>query len=282
MRCGPGARFTVAATLRTRLGLAVALTLLGCPAAQSEDAPDLPSPNGPADDPTGTSTTDAASTSVGPENTASTTGASPTSTDTGSTEDSGMTVSGGTTDPGCPGGCVTPPNDCHADNGSCVDGSCEYPYKGERAACDDEDACTMGDECDGAGTCVPGPEPMCDRPNAENGACVDGECQGWTCVEPYENCDEEWDNGCEIATGLANSCNNSGMDDAGCGTAYCGIEVGPTIVNFAAENWRCVMCSNCRVPEDDMVSWCNTTNGTWWPAEAGSCPGVYEGATCDP
>ena len=194
-----------------------------------------------------------------------------------------MTASADTGDPTCASGCVTPPGQCHADKGTCVDGLCEYPYKGDGAECDDADACTIGDECDGAGTCVPGPEPMCDRPNTQDGACVDGECQGWTCVSPYENCDEDWENGCEITTGVANSCNVTGMvDEGGCGTAYCGIEVGPTIVNFAAENWRCVMCSNCRVPEADMVSWCNTTNGTWWPAEEGSCPSSFEGATCDP
>jgi hypothetical protein len=221
---------------------------------------------------------------VSPESTASTSDTPPATT-TGSTEDTSMTSASGDTSepPGCSDDCVTPPSQCHADQGSCVDGRCEYPYKGDGAECDDEDACTIGDECDGAGTCVAGPEPMCDRPNTQDGACVEGECQGWTCVEPYENCDEDWDNGCEITTGVANSCNSTGMvDEGGCGTAYCGIEVGATIVNFAAENWRCVMCSNCSVPEEDMVSWCNTTNGTWWPAEEGSCPGSFEGATCDP
>ncbi len=123
----------------------------------------------------------------------------------------------------------------------------------------------------------------CDRPNAENGACVDGACEGWECIDPYENCDGDWDNGCEIPTGLANVCNSQGLQDSdACGTAYCGTEIGPNIVNFMSENFRCVMCSNCRTPAEGEVAWCNQSTGHFWPADVGDCPEAYDEATCSP
>ncbi len=141
----------------------------------------------------------------------------------------------------------------------------------------------MVDECDGAGTCVGSSPLSCERENAEGGTCVDGECGGWTCIEPYEDCDQDWSNGCEVPTGVPNSCNANGLSETNaCGTAYCGIEVAPNAINFMAQNYRCVTCSNCSTPEEGEVAWCNQATGGWFTPEAGDCPAFYEGATCQP
>lgn len=262
----------------TRSALALLFLAVGC----SADEPvavgsDLPSPNGSPSSETSQTQGDPGD---------SGTGDAPGEVDdsaTGGSEGDGPSET--TQGPqSCDDGCESPPSDCYQPVGECIDEQCEYTPKAEGVACDDGDACTQGEEtCDGAGSCVAAETLSCDRPNAENGSCVEGECQGWTCIAPYENCDGDWENGCEIPTGLPNSCNNTGMTEEGaCGTAYCGTEIGPNIVNFANENYRCVMCSNCYSPEEGSVAWCNQSTGSWWPTEAGDCPAAYEQATCEP
>lgn len=178
---------------------------------------------------------------------------------------------------------MSPPNDCFLPVGTCVDDVCQYEPAASTVECDDADECTLVDHCDGAGNCVGSEVIPCDRPNAEGGTCVAGECGGWTCVEPYENCDMDWSNGCEIPTGVPNTCNANGLGDENvCGTAYCGIEIGPNAINFMEENYRCVTCSNCESPAEGMVAWCNQSTGGWFTPEAGDCPAFYEGATCEP
>ena len=242
----------------------------GTPSAESG----LPTPKGP---PTSTEGTNEDTTSASADDSVS---SSTTSDSAGTTEGAGV-ESGSETD--CPAGCSRPPSDCHESSGECVDGECHYAPLSAGASCEDGDLCTQGDLCDGDGSCVSGEVLQCDRPNAENGTCVAGECQGWSCIDPYENCDGDWDNGCEIPTGVANACNNNGIQEAGaCGTAYCGTAVGPTVVNFPAANYRCVMCSNCTVPQEGQTAWCNQNTGHWWPAEPGSCPSSFQHAVCGP
>ncbi len=54
--------------------------------------------------------------------------------------------------------------DC--DDGNIVDGDCcSSSCSFEVGSCDDGDACSVGDTCDGAGTCVPGSAPDCDDGN---------------------------------------------------------------------------------------------------------------------
>ncbi len=250
--------------------------MLGCAAETSSPVDELPMPLGPASGSGGTQTTQ---TATGPSSEAGTT--------TGGDEDSSESASAQSTttseDPGCEGGCATPPGSCYADVGTCVAGACEYAPKAAMAPCDDADGCTMVDRCDGTGTCI-GDDPLtCERENAEGGTCVGGTCSGWTCVEPYENCDQDWSNGCEIPTGVPNTCNANGLGSPNaCGTAYCGIEVGTNAINFMEENYRCMTCSNCASPEEGEVAWCNQATGGWYAPEPGDCPAFYEGATCNP
>lgn len=257
--------------------LGVSLLVVGCPADQDTSSADssLPTPKAPESS-TGGASDEETSASASTSTTADVDG---TGIDSAGTTDAEGSESG----TGCAAGCTRPPNDCYATPGECVDGECQYAFSDQGTPCDDGDLCSEGDTCDGAGSCNPGEMLECDRPNAENGACVDGECQGWSCVAPYENCDGDWANGCEIPTGVANACNDDGISEEGaCGTAYCGTMVGPTVVNFPAGNYRCVMCSNCTEFVEGQTSWCNQNTGHWWPAEPGNCPSSYEHAVCGP
>ncbi len=83
--------------------------------------------------------------------------------------------------------CNTPPGACYEAWGVCDWGSesCEYTPKAAGTACDDGLACTIGDQCNGAGMCVPtnslcGPKPILDPcsaygPNLQH-------CDGLCCV----------------------------------------------------------------------------------------------------
>lgn len=68
-------------------------------------------------------------------------------------------------------------DDGNASNGDCCSNACQFELEGVR--CEDGDACTARDTCDGAGTCVPGPPPNCDDGNA----CTEDSCNpGSGCV----------------------------------------------------------------------------------------------------
>lgn len=76
--------------------------------------------------------------------------------------------------------CETPPNDCYDTQGTCIEGECVYETLELGIACDDGNACTVDDQCDGSGHCI-GTERTCDTPPEgpcwqEEGICVDGEC----------------------------------------------------------------------------------------------------------
>ena len=233
--------------LIARSGLLAGLLLTGCPGENDAKESELPTPNRPADSSDGA---DASTSDADATETATTT--SP-ATSAGSTEVMTVTTvseaddgDSSTGEADCPQGCNAPPGVCYIAPGTCVEGRCEYEFKAQSTPCEDGDLCTLDDECDGQGSCLSGNVLTCDRDNAENGTCSEGLCRGWTCVEPFENCDDDWDNGCEIPTGVPNSCNYLGIQtDNACGTAYCGIEFGPNAVNFEEENYRCMTCSNC-------------------------------------
>lgn len=190
----------------------------------------------------------------------------------------GLTTSGdpsSTTEPGCDG-CDAPPGPCYEAVGVCVNGECEYTPKAVGVDCDDGDGCSMGDTCDGNGGCD-GLPIDCTRPNAKGGACMNGACQGWSCDAPYENCDDDWDNGCEVPTKVANQCDANGLNpNGGCWTAYCGSSNSPDATNFGT--FYCSDCSTCHV-NGNQVQWCNHTTGNWYPPDAGSC-GMYLDKVC--
>ncbi len=190
----------------------------------------------------------------------------------------GMTSMGSGED--CPEPCGPPANDCYADEGWCENGLCVYGPKFEGEPCDDGEPCTDNDTCDGMGNCVAGEIIDCSPPaNAQGGTCVNGGCQGFECVAPYENCDGDWDNGCEIPTGVANQCNDGGLTTEGCGTAFCGSLDHENSTNFGS--YYCLTCSNCHVVGGGQVQWCEHATGDWYPQDAGAC-GSYEDLVCSP
>jgi hypothetical protein len=219
---------------------------------------------------------------------------------------------------------------CFEPQGVCVAGVCEFAPKPAGAPCNDGDACTEDDVCDGLGECM-GNEIECSAPNASGGSCANGACgdltcnTGWgncngdwsdgcetpldtaqncggcgepctagqnatadcssgtcqrSCVAPWENCDDDWSNGCEIPTGVANQCDANGLNTAtGCWTAYCGSSNANNAVNFGT--WYCSGCSNCHVPSAGMCHWCSPSAGVWYPPDSCVC-GSYEDLACNP
>jgi hypothetical protein len=206
-------------------------------------------------------------------------------TTTGPTSGGNMTWttssgSGGTTDDGCGGPCDSPPNPCFDMVGECNGAECLYYPLDAGAPCDDGDPCTADDVCDGDGVCGGGEAITCDAPpHASGGTCVNGECQGFKCESPWENCDGDWDNGCEVPTGIANQCDSGGLNpDGGCWTAYCGSSNADNAANFGS--YFCAGCSTCHVPAPGMAQWCNHDTGNWYEPEVNSC-GMWEDLTCD-
>jgi len=180
----------------------------------------------------------------------------------------------------CPAPCDAPPGPCFLLVGACERGACVYEPAPKDTPCEDQDACTSGEACDGAGLCGGGAVMDCARPNASGGACNGGLCGGWSCVGVWENCDGDWDNGCEIPTAVANICAKTGLDDPNaCWTAYCGSS-DDAEVNFGA--YYCTRCANCRVPAPGLVQWCNPTSGQWFPGAAEGACGAFEDKVCPP
>jgi hypothetical protein len=62
--------------------------------------------------------------------------------------------------------CNSPPGQCYQSAGSCrvADGECDYPFKASTAACNDSNACTTNDTCNGSGGCAGAPLPPCTQP----------------------------------------------------------------------------------------------------------------------
>lgn len=59
--------------------------------------------------------------------------------------------------------CNTPPSQCHESAGTCsaATGTCTYALKAAATACDDANACTTNDTCNGAGGCAGVDLPAC-------------------------------------------------------------------------------------------------------------------------
>jgi len=220
----------------------------------------------------GTTTTTAATTEPGdPTTTGAPTTSGPATTEPATT----ATTEPATTGPGC--ACDLAPDDCHTAPGECVDGECVYPPAPAESACDDGDACTEGDACDGAGTCE-GALKSCDAPHA-TGDCQDGACQ-LSCVAPYEDCDGDLDNGCEVPVGVANQCDVNGLNaKGGCWTAYCGSSNTANATNFGS--YYCSDCATCNPLGANLVQWCNHDTGNWYDPGAGGC-GAYSMLVCAP
>lgn len=121
-------------------------------------------------------------------------------------------------------------------------------------------------------TCVSGPHgtAACDT----TGNCV------LTCEAPWQDCDGELANGCEVPVGVAHQCSITGLDPvAGCWTAYCGSSDVEGTANFGS--YYCVDCVTCQEPLPGQCQWCNHDDGHWHPMDACSC-GTDLGAVCNP
>ncbi len=244
----------------------------------SGDASDSadPSASGASSSPTSATTNPTNGATTDPTLDPSTTGDPTTAGDpTTSTGD----ISTGTTGDACGGPCMDPPGACYDPVGECVGGTCVYAPTPAGILCDDQDACTTGEKCDGGGTCGGGVTKECARPHTTGGKCVAGTCQGWKCVDPYEDCDNDMANGCEVPTGVANQCDAGGLNPNGCWTAYCGALNDAKAKNFGT--YYCYDCANCNTPSPGQWQWCNHSNGQWYPPAAGNC-GANEDLICAP
>jgi hypothetical protein len=118
--------------------------------------------------------------------------------------------------------------------------------------------------------------------NVASASCNAGAC-AIVCDSPWEDCDDDHENGCEIPVGVPNSCDADGLNPAGCWTAHCGSSNHVDARNFGT--WFCFECTNCTEMGAGNVAWCSHSSGLWFPSEAGSCvvDGVdYTDLVCAP
>jgi hypothetical protein len=181
----------------------------------------------------------------------------------------------------CDDVCANPPSECHEPTGTCEDSFCSYPPKLAGEICEED--CVGGGFCDASGNCIctsNACEATCTAgPNATATCDAEGECVR-TCDAPWENCDGDWSNGCEVPVGITGVCDAGGLNlDGGCFTAYCGQSAAPDTHNF--DTYYCVSCSTCNAPSAGMCRWCNRDTGNWYGAESCDCGGHLDLA-CDP
>lgn len=150
------------------------------------------------------------------------------------------------------GGCPPGFADCNGDAGD----GCEVELG------TDADCGGCGDSCSGAAHATAG--------------CMAGTCQ-YACQAPWENCDGDWGNGCEVPVGVEHQCSAAGLDPNGCWTAYCGNSGSADATNFGT--YYCMDCATCRVPGAGQCQWCNHTTGTFYMADACFC-GTFEDLAC--
>lgn len=191
------------------------------------------------------------------------------------------TTAGVSSDPiPCDDVCESPPSDCQLAPGSCEMGSCSYPFALAGTPC--TGGCSSPGFCDAAGTCLCAEscaDTCVDGPNMTAACNEVGECLR-TCTAPFEDCDGEPTNGCEVPVGMPHQCDVNGLNAAGgCWTAYCGEAQAAGVFNFGT--YHCVDCSTCGTTDGGQCHWCNHDSGTWFPAEACEC-GEYLDAVCDP
>ena len=184
------------------------------------------------------------------------------------------------------GACIGEEMDCtrqNASGGSCVDGVCQgWACVNGWGDCNDnmDDGCEQRlDTLQHCGEC----DFSCpSRPNSTV-ACNSGDCD-YTCESPWEDCNNDMSDGCEIPTGEPNTCDlENGLNSSqGCGTAYCGTAPTPNKTqNYGS--WYCIACANCHEPEPGMWQWCNHSGtGRWYPAESGTCAAHEEDVVCSP
>jgi hypothetical protein len=101
-------------------------------------------------------------------------------------------------------------------------------------------------------------------------SCATGTCVQ-SCTSPWQNCDGNWSNGCEIPVGIPYQCSTDGLTTTlGCGTAYCGSGGDKSF----AGNWYCSWCSSCKEFGPSSCSWCGGTTGLWLHPSGTACTGT--------
>jgi len=155
------------------------------------------------------------------------------------------------------GTCSGTPVDCsrpHTTGGRCEDGACSgYGCVADWGNCSGgwEDGCeTDLTRLETCGDC----DTSCTSGEHAEAVCSDGECSQ-RCVDPWENCDGDWSNGCEIPTGVTSRCDVYGLNSTqGCGTAWCGSSTSTHAQNFGT--WYCIGCSHCHRFATNSYAWC--------------------------
>ncbi|MCC6747083.1 MAG: hypothetical protein IT371_05445 [Deltaproteobacteria bacterium] len=163
-------------------------------------------------------------------------------------------------------GCTRP----NARGGTCVSGACQgFTCEPGYGNCNNDwdDGCeallNTEAHCGTCGRSCP------DAPHAA-GKCQSGGQCGLLCRDPYQDCDGDAKNGCEIPVGVPNGCGRSGLGaNRGCGTAWCGAKASGTLSqNFGT--WHCSFCSHCHKYASGY-SWCLYESGL---------SGVFSTETC--
>jgi hypothetical protein len=168
----------------------------------------------------------------------------------------------------------------HASGGTCVNGNCTgWNCDSGWDNCDGDwsDGCEQSlNDVNHCGSC----NNACpSRAHANLTGCSGGNCQ-YSCQSPWDDCDNNMNNGCEIPTGIPNQCDANGLNSSsGCWTAHCGSSSHPDARNFGT--WYCFECTNCHVPSAGMCQWCNHTTGVWYTADVCAC-GAFEDLVCAP
>lgn len=178
------------------------------------------------------------------------------------------------------GGCFGAATECafaNASGGVCAEGACQGMIcDAGFGNCDGdwqngcELALNTATDCSACGTpCVAGDNASPD--------CSTGSCEV-VCEEPYEDCDGDPSNGCEIPTGVPNQCDVNGLNATdGCWTAWCGNSQHADAVNFGS--WFCFECTTCHSPGAGQCQWCSHEVGVWFPLDDCACGGS-EDLTC--
>jgi len=122
--------------------------------------------------------------------------------------------------------------------------------------------------------CMPGP-------HATAAACDEADACISTCEPPWQDCDGDPANGCEVPVGVAHQCDAEGLDPVeGCWTAWCGASESVDAVNFGT--YYCIDCVTCQEPTAGMCRWCDHGTGHWYTAAVCECSPEGLGAICGP
>jgi N-acetylneuraminic acid mutarotase len=146
--------------------------------------------------------------------------------------------------------CDQPPGQCHNPSGTCSNGTCFYSPKANGTPCDDGNAATSGDACDGSGSCV---GVICNNPPSDchnsSGTYTDGTCS--YSVKPA---------GTPCGSGLV--CNTFGGCIPGCWIGGAHYASGATNPSFV-----CEVCN----PSLSTSSWSFASNATVCRDQNGVC-----------